>query len=211
MSTDETNAYLQAKMQQQAQGGQELSEPQKKISATKATKKAQTQPDEQPQPMLDVQAIQQMLEDVVHAELQNLHIEQPQPLDMQAFQQVMQSVVRAELQPIQTTLTLLANAVQAQAEALTGEDDEEMEDDDDDRLLPTASSHNTDEEMEDEREFPNNEETEDREDDDDLVENLPRPPEPPTHKLRRTGPESILLGGIHPSAGIRRWEQQHEV
>ncbi len=208
MSTDETNAYLQAKMQQQAQVP-ELSEAPKKTSASKTTKKAQTQSDEQPQPMLDVQAFRQMVQDVISAELQTLHLEQPQPLDMQTLRQAMHSVVRAELQPIQAALTLLANAVQAQAEALTGEN-EEMEEDD--SLLPTASSHNTDEEMEDEHEFPAyDEETEEDEgeEDDDLIESLPRPPEPPTHKLRRPeGPGVLLLGGIHPTDGVRRWEPQ---
>lgn len=209
MSTDETNAYLQAKLQQ-AQG-QPPNEQPKKVQLSKAKgNKAQTQPEEQPQVSVDMQVFRQMVEDVLRAELQTIRIEQPQPLDMQTFQRVVQVAIHTELQPLQTAITLLANAVQA----LVTEDEEEEQDD----LLPTsASAHTTDEETE--REFPDQQdEYEDKDDegegeggereDDDARNTLPRPPEPPTHKLKRTGPESIILGGVYPAAGVRRWEPQ---
>ena len=173
---------------------------------------------EQPQP-LDMQVFQHAVRSVMHAELQTIRDEQPRSsmVDVQALQHAVQSIVRAELQTVQTTLTLLVKAIQAQTDTLMI-DDQQDEEQEQDEPLPTALPRRTDDDIEDEQVYPpDEEETEDDEgeeggeEDDDLMESLPRPPEPPTHKLRRTGPESILLGGIHPSAGIRRWEQQHEV
>lgn len=228
MSSDETNAYLQAKLQQ-AQG-QSVNEQSKLVQPTKAKgTKAKTQPEEQPQPPVDMQAIRQMLEDVVHAELQTIRIEQPQPLDMQALQKVVQSVVRAELQTVQTTLTILVNAIQAQTDALLRDEVAEGEGEEDDSL-PTASPRHTDDNLENELVYPPDGEGEeldaerDEEGDTDEGEgegeeeegySAPLPcPVPPTHKLRVLGPVGLLLGdGItprHPSQGTRRWEPQYE-
>jgi len=216
MSTEETNAYLQAKLQQ-AQGQQPDMQPKKAQLPKAKGNKAQTQPEEQPQALVDMQAFRQMIEDVIRAEFQTSQVEQP--LDMQAFQQVVQATIRAELQPLQAALTILANAVQAQAEAFTSEDGGEEENDDD--LLPTAAPHTTDE-VEAQREFPSGDGYDENEAGDDEGEgeggggesyprNPPRP-ESPTHRLRRPGPVGIHLGGntAHPSQGTRRWEPSYE-
>ena len=125
----------------------------------------------------------------------------PQPFDVQALQKVL----RVELHPIQTAITLLANAVQAQTEALMQEGDDEIEEDEEDALLPTsASTHDTDGETD--REFPDQQdeyEDEDNEGDGegeghDITNDFPRPL-PPTHKLRRVeGPGMLILGGVQP-------------
>lgn len=206
MSTDETSAYLQAKLQQ-AQV-QTPKEQQKQAQSPKVKgNKAKTQLEEKPQALVDLDAFRHLIENVVRAELQTLTIEQPQPFDVQAFQKVL----RAELQPIQTAITLLANAVQAQTEALMQECGEE-----EDALLPTsAAAHDTDDdEIEEQQEFPpdEDEEIEDiegKEGEDGLMDMLPRPL-PPTHKLRREkGPNILVLGGgVHPTVGVRRWEPQ---
>lgn len=184
------------------------------------------QPTAQAQPVLDLQVLRQVIQEVVHAELQTFQAEQPtqqgdpQPFDVQAVQTTLRAVVRTELQDIQTALTILTNAIQAQTDALNGDtDDVEQEQD---NLLPTASLYRTsdDEDTEDEKVYPPDEEEDvtldededtdgEGEEDDPTNALLPRP-EPPTHKLRRTGPESIILGGIHPVAGIRRWEPTYE-
>ncbi len=190
------------------------------------------QPVAQPaqQPVVDLHAFRQIVEEVVRAELQTLRAEQPAPqdsqppIDMQALQAAVRTVVRAELQGIQTTLTILTNAIQARTDALTCDTDDVDQEQDD--LLPTAPPHRTDdEESEDEQGYPPNEDDdEDIDEEGELDEeeegegggesyprNPPRP-ESPTHQLRRPGPVGILLGdgirGRHPSDGKRRWEQQ---
>jgi len=190
------------------------------------------QPVAQAQPAaVDLHAFRQIVEDVVHAQLQIIRAEQPpqqgpQPIDMQALQQAMHSVVRAELQIVQTTLTLLVQAIQAQTDALMGDDDVDQEQDD---LLPTAPSHCTDddEDLEGEQVYPPNEDEdegidEEGEPDEDEGEGgggggesyprNPLRPESPTHRLRRPGPVGIHLGGntAHSSQGTRRWEPSYE-
>lgn len=218
MSSDDTNAYLQAKLQQ-AQG-QQVNEQPKKVPLPKATKKAQAVPEDLPHVSVDLQAFRQVIEEVVRTELQALVL--PQPLDMEAFRQVVQAAIRAELQSVHTTLTILTNAIQAQVDALTpGTDDEDQEQDD---LLPTAPTRRTDDDKDRENEqvYPPDDadedfDEEDRPDGDEeevedhITSSLPRP-DPPTHKLKRPGPIALLLGdGINrPSAGVRRWESIYE-
>jgi len=208
MSDDETSVYLQAKLQQTQ--GQTPNEQQKQTQSPKAKgNKAKTQLEEQPQVSLDMQAIRQVIEDVVRAELQTLHIEQPQPFDVQALQKVL----RAELHPIQTAITLLANAIQTQTEALMQQEGDDETEEEDVLLPPSVSTHDTDEEIE--REFPDQQdeyEDEGEGEEHDIIDDLPRLI-PPTHKLRRVeGPDMLLLGCVvHPSTGTRRWEPQHEV
>ena len=211
------------------------------------------QPEPTTQPVVDVQVLRQMIENVVHAELQGIRSEQPQPLDMQMFQQAVrsiiraelqtmrdeqphsqqssvvdmqslqhavQSVVRAELQPLQAAVTIMANAIQAQTDALmAGEGDEENQEQDE--PLPTASPHHTDD-IEDEQFYPpDDEELDDEEEPDEALDDVgdedeeeegypahPPRPESPTHRLRRPGPVGLLLGSdlSHPSTGPRRWE-----
>ena len=181
-------------------------------------------PQSQPAASVDVQALRQMIEDVVRTELQTMRDEQPRPqpseVDVQALQHAVQSVVRAELQPLQAAVTIMANAIQAQTDALmAGEGDEE----DQDEPLPTALPRHTDDNIEDEQVYPpdedsDEEELDDVEDEDEEGEGgedeegypvHPPRPESPTHRLRRPGPVGILLGSgdtFHPSTGPRRWE-----
>ncbi|MBA2676813.1 MAG: hypothetical protein H0U76_00200 [Ktedonobacteraceae bacterium] len=179
---------------------------------------------EQPQP-LDMHVVQQAVRSVMHAELQTMRDEQPRSqqqavVDMQALQHAVQLGVRAELQPLQTAVTIMANAIQAQTDALiVGEGDEE--DQEQDEPLPTALTRRTDEDIEDEQVYPPDEELgddealddvgdedEEGEDEEGYPAHPPRP-ESPTHRLRRPGPVGILLGSgdsFHPSTGPRRWE-----
>ena len=236
MSNDETNAYLQAKLQQAH--AQESSDLPKKTPASKATKKAQTQPEEQSQqsfdmqafrqivqdvvrtelqttlhavqPAVDVQALRQIIEDVVRTELRVIRAEQPQPLDLQTFQHI----IRTELQSVHTTLTLLAHAVQSQTDALMNNEEQEEDQEQDEVLGPSLDTDDHEDELK--NVFPPNEdgEYEDAEDEDRMdgdegsALHLPRPI-PPTHRLRHMGPVGILLGSgdaVHPSTGTRRWE-----
>jgi len=186
------------------------------------------QPAAQPaqQPAVDLQALRQVIQEVVRAEFQTLRAERPpqqgpqQPIDMQAVQTVVRTVVRAELQGIQTTLTILTNAIQAQTDVLTCDTDDMDQEPDD--LLPTASPHRTGDDEESEQVYPPDEdENEVLDEEGELDEgegegegesypaSLPRP-ESPTHRLRRPGPVGFLLGdGIvsrRPTEGTRRWE-----
>ena len=178
-------------------------------------------PQSQPAASVDVQTLRQMIEDVVRTELQAMRDEQPRPqpseVDVQALQHAVQLVVRAELQPLQAAVTIMANAIQAQTDALISEGDEENQDE----PLPTALSHHTDDDIEDEQVYPPTENDDEEEFDDvgdeegeggEEEEGYPvHPPRPesPTHRLRRPGPVGILLGSgdaFHPSTGSRRWE-----
>lgn len=62
-----------------------------------------TEPHPMPHPVTDVQALRQMIEDVVRAELQTIRVEQPMqqdslPVDMQVFQHAVRVVMHDELQ-----------------------------------------------------------------------------------------------------------------
>lgn len=169
------------------------------------------------QPAVDLHAFRQIVEEVVRAELQALRAERPaqqdpQLFDMQALQTAVRPVVRAELQGIQTTLTILANAIAAQTDAMMSDDGEE--DSEEDEPLSPPPIGEIDEE--DQNGFPRDEDTEEEEVpyEDESEEGqsvrLPRP-ESPIQRLRRPGPDGIFLGSgtlSHPSAGIRRWEPQ---
>jgi len=176
-----------------------------------------------PQPR-DMQAFQHAVRSVIHAEFQAMRDEQPRPsiVDLQALQHAVQSVVRAELQTVQTTLTLLTKAIQAQTDALMT-DDQQDEEQEQDEPLPTALPRCTDDDIEDEQVYPADEDSDEEELDDvgdedeegeggEEEERYPaHPPRPesPTHRLRRPGPMGLLLGSgdtFHPSTGPRRWE-----
>lgn len=174
-------------------------------------------------PPRDMQVFQQAIRSVIHAELQTMRDEQPRPqpmVDVQALQHAVQSVVRAELQTVQTTVTLLTKAIQAQTDALMT-DDQHDEEQEQDEPLPTALPRRTDDEIEGEQVYPPDEELGDDEEFDDVGDEgeegedeegypaHPPRPESPTHRLRRPGPVGLLLGSggaFHPSTGPRRWE-----
>ncbi len=244
MSTDETRLYLEAK--RNAQGKQVQEQPQ--TASASSSKKTKTKNDAAPtvvapahemtnqegqlalqsaQPLVAMQAVRQLLEEVVRAECQAIHAVQP-VVDVQAVQHAVQSVVRAELHPLQAAVTMMANALQAQTDALMTGDAAEEEGEEDDPLPTALPSHTTDDDeaSEDEQVYPPDEEEDDDideerepgEDEGEGGEEEPYPlhpprPESPTHRLRRPGPTGLLFGDAitrHPSQGIRRWEPSYE-
>ena len=221
MSIEETNVYLEAKRTAQQQQGSEQPEGASPSSKKVKAKSTPVGPDNAPsisqRVSVDMQTVRTVLEEVVHTEVEALRAAMPHPqevpsLDMQMVQSLIQSTVRTELQGIQTTLTILTNAVQAQADALMMDDAAEGEGDEE--LL--SPQHDTD--AEPVKEFPRSEDVEEDEntcdeeeggEDDGYTADIPVP-QPPTHRLPRGGPVALLLGeGVvcHPTEGIRRWER----